>query len=180
VNSWRVSTSCSISDTRRVNLVTNPLINHERGKYWICFHFDTNSNWSDNDKTVNTNYIVFGATRPGLEPRIDSTRGKHAYHYPIDPAPTIDHMRLTSRTLHGLCNSRSYIEIKMTYILHQTVNINIFICLLWCSGKISLILMSLHGFVIVRPIWVGISNINKKKGLPTWTPCCYKVIVCYK
>jgi len=30
--SGRVSSSCSISDTRRVNLVTNPVINHERGK----------------------------------------------------------------------------------------------------------------------------------------------------
>ena len=28
----RVSSSCSISGTRRVNLVTNPLIRHERGK----------------------------------------------------------------------------------------------------------------------------------------------------
>ena len=27
-----VSSSCSTSDTRRVNLVTNPVINHERGK----------------------------------------------------------------------------------------------------------------------------------------------------
>ena len=30
--SGRVSSSCSISDTHRVNLVTNPLISHERGK----------------------------------------------------------------------------------------------------------------------------------------------------
>jgi hypothetical protein len=30
--SWRVSSSCSTSDTRRVNLVTNPVISHERGK----------------------------------------------------------------------------------------------------------------------------------------------------
>ena len=28
----RVSNSCSTSDTRRVNLVTNPVISHERGK----------------------------------------------------------------------------------------------------------------------------------------------------
>ena len=27
-----VSSSCSTSDTRRVNLVTNPVISHERGK----------------------------------------------------------------------------------------------------------------------------------------------------
>ena len=30
--SGRVSSSCSTSDTRRVNLVTNPVISHERGK----------------------------------------------------------------------------------------------------------------------------------------------------
>ena len=30
--SGRVISSCFISDTRRVNLVTNPVISHERGK----------------------------------------------------------------------------------------------------------------------------------------------------
>ena len=30
--SGRVNSSCSASDTRRVNLVTNPVISHERGK----------------------------------------------------------------------------------------------------------------------------------------------------
>jgi hypothetical protein len=30
--SGRVNSSCSTTDTRRVNLVTNPVINHERGK----------------------------------------------------------------------------------------------------------------------------------------------------
>jgi len=30
--SGRVGSSCSTSDTRRVNLVTNPMISHERGK----------------------------------------------------------------------------------------------------------------------------------------------------
>jgi hypothetical protein len=28
----KVGSSCSTSDTRRVNLVTNPVISHERGK----------------------------------------------------------------------------------------------------------------------------------------------------
>jgi hypothetical protein len=32
MSSGRVSSSCSTSDTRRVNLVTNPVISHERGK----------------------------------------------------------------------------------------------------------------------------------------------------
>jgi hypothetical protein len=30
--SGRVSSSCSTSDTRRVTLITNPVISHERGK----------------------------------------------------------------------------------------------------------------------------------------------------
>ena len=30
--SGRVGSSCSTSETRRVNLVTNPVISHERGK----------------------------------------------------------------------------------------------------------------------------------------------------
>jgi hypothetical protein len=32
VNSGRVASSCSTCATRRVNLVTNPVIRHERGK----------------------------------------------------------------------------------------------------------------------------------------------------
>ena len=35
--SGRVSTYCSTSDTRRINLVTNPVISHERGKDWEVF-----------------------------------------------------------------------------------------------------------------------------------------------
>jgi len=35
--SGRVSNSCSTSDTRRVNLVTNPMISHEWGKEWEVF-----------------------------------------------------------------------------------------------------------------------------------------------
>ena len=32
-------------------------------------------------EATNTNFIVFGLTRPGLEPTIDHTRGEHANHY---------------------------------------------------------------------------------------------------
>jgi len=35
--SGRVGSSCSTSDTHRVNLVTNPVISHERGKDWEVF-----------------------------------------------------------------------------------------------------------------------------------------------
>jgi hypothetical protein len=35
-----------------------------------------------NGEAINTNCIIFGFTRPGLEPTIYSTRGEHANHYP--------------------------------------------------------------------------------------------------
>jgi hypothetical protein len=34
-----------------------------------------------NGEATNTNLIVFGLTRPGLEPMIYHTRGKHAKRY---------------------------------------------------------------------------------------------------
>jgi hypothetical protein len=34
-----VSSSCSASNTSHVNLVTNPVINHERGKKCLNLHF---------------------------------------------------------------------------------------------------------------------------------------------
>jgi hypothetical protein len=35
-------------------------------------------------EATNTNLIVFGLTRPGLEPTIYHTRGEHANHYATD------------------------------------------------------------------------------------------------
>jgi hypothetical protein len=35
-------------------------------------------------EATNTNIIVFGLTRPGLEPTIYHTRGEHANHYTTD------------------------------------------------------------------------------------------------
>jgi hypothetical protein len=35
-------------------------------------------------EAANTNFIVFGLTRPGLEPTIYCTRGEHAKHYTTD------------------------------------------------------------------------------------------------
>ena len=35
-------------------------------------------------KVTNTNLIVFALTRPGLEPTIYNTRGKHSNHYTTD------------------------------------------------------------------------------------------------
>ena len=42
----RESRSCSTSDTRRVNLVTNPVISHERGKDWEVFTTSGTYPWS--------------------------------------------------------------------------------------------------------------------------------------
>ena len=42
----RVSSSCSTSDTRRVNLVTNPVISHERGKDREVFTTSGTYPWS--------------------------------------------------------------------------------------------------------------------------------------
>ena len=35
-------------------------------------------------EATNTNFIVFGLTRPGVEPTIYHTRGEHANHYTTD------------------------------------------------------------------------------------------------
>jgi hypothetical protein len=35
-------------------------------------------------EAANTNFKVFGLTRPGLEPTIYRTRGEHDNHYAID------------------------------------------------------------------------------------------------
>jgi hypothetical protein len=35
-------------------------------------------------ETTNTNFIVFGFTRPGLEPTIYRTQGEHPNHYTSD------------------------------------------------------------------------------------------------
>ena len=44
--SGRVSSSCSTSDTRRVNLVTNPVISHVRGKEREVFTTSVTYPWS--------------------------------------------------------------------------------------------------------------------------------------
>jgi len=44
--SRRVSSSCSTSDTRRVNLVTNPVISHDRGKDREVFTINGTYPWS--------------------------------------------------------------------------------------------------------------------------------------
>jgi hypothetical protein len=44
--SGMVSSSCSTSDTRRVNLVTNPVISHERGKDREVFTTSRTNPWS--------------------------------------------------------------------------------------------------------------------------------------
>jgi hypothetical protein len=38
----------------------------------------------DRHVAINTNFIVFGLTRSGLEPTIYRTQGEHANHYATD------------------------------------------------------------------------------------------------
>jgi hypothetical protein len=40
------------------------------------------------EEATNTNFIIFGLTRPGLEPTIYRTRGEHANHYATDAVLT--------------------------------------------------------------------------------------------
>jgi hypothetical protein len=42
------------------------------------------------EEATNTSFIVFGLTRPGLEPTIYHTRGEHANHYTTDAVFTVD------------------------------------------------------------------------------------------
>jgi hypothetical protein len=48
-------------------------------------------------EATNTNFIVFGLTRPGLEPTIYRTPGEHANHYVTDVVVT----KLKLYTEHG-------------------------------------------------------------------------------
>jgi hypothetical protein len=43
-------------------------------------------------EATNTNFIVFGLTRPGLEHTIYRTRGEHANHYATDAVFTKLHL----------------------------------------------------------------------------------------
>jgi hypothetical protein len=40
-------------------------------------------------EATNTNFIVFGLTRLGLEPTIYHTRGKHTNHYATDAVAVV-------------------------------------------------------------------------------------------
>ena len=44
-------------------------------------------------EATNTIFLVFGLTRPGLEPTIYCTRGDHTNHYTIDAVQIIDKER---------------------------------------------------------------------------------------
>jgi hypothetical protein len=46
-------------------------------------------------EATNTNFIVFGLTRPELEPTIYHTQGEHANHYATDPVPNRSDMLIT-------------------------------------------------------------------------------------
>jgi hypothetical protein len=56
-------------------------ISKNSGKHYKNTNFDKEDILA-NHKSINC--IVFGLTRPGLEPTIYSTRGEHTNHYGID------------------------------------------------------------------------------------------------
>jgi hypothetical protein len=78
-------------------------------------------------EATNTNFKVFGLTRPGLEPTIYRTRGKHGNHYATDAIDTIDALIYLIKGKKGgdamqeFCNS--VVKLKFVFI-------NICICLI--------------------------------------------------
>jgi hypothetical protein len=48
-------------------------------------------------EATNTNFIVFGLTRPGLESTIYRTRGEHANHYATDAVLLLNVMCLVEK-----------------------------------------------------------------------------------
>jgi hypothetical protein len=52
-----VNSSCSTSDTRRVNLVTNPVISHERGKDREALTTSGTYSWSFVTQILHNDYV---------------------------------------------------------------------------------------------------------------------------
>ena len=65
--SGRVSSSCSTSDTRRVNLVTNPVISHERGKDREVFTTSGTYPWSFVTQIFHNGQPSHGGDRKSIE-----------------------------------------------------------------------------------------------------------------
>ena len=64
---WRVRSSCSTSDTRRVNLVTDPVISHERGKYREVFTTSGTYQWPFVTQIDHNGQPCHGGDRKTLE-----------------------------------------------------------------------------------------------------------------
>jgi hypothetical protein len=65
--SGRVSSSCFTSDTRRVNLATNPVISHERGKDREVFTTSGTYLWSFATQIFHNDQSSCGGDRKALE-----------------------------------------------------------------------------------------------------------------
>jgi hypothetical protein len=59
-------------------------------------------------EAANTNFIVFGLTRPGLEPTIYCTRGEHAKHYTTDVVESPKTSYFTTEVIDEIDLSSSY------------------------------------------------------------------------
>jgi hypothetical protein len=62
-------------------------------------------------ETTNTNFIVFGLTRPAFEPTIYRTRGEHDNYYTTDALKILDNISFCvgMKRLGGLCSNRKKI-----------------------------------------------------------------------
>ena len=71
-------------------------------------------------EATSTNFIVFGLTRPGLEPTIHHTRGVHNNHYTTDAVGSESEIQISSNINDVINpNKRYFIMIVMK---HETAN----------------------------------------------------------
>ena len=72
-------------------------------------------------EATNTNFIVFGLTRPGLVPTIYHIRDEHANHYTTDAAPNRGMLILTNGCHRDLVNrygiSVSHITTEVPFVV---------------------------------------------------------------
>jgi hypothetical protein len=75
--SGRLSSCCSTSDTRRVNLITNPVISHERGKDREVFTTSETYPWSFMTQIFHNGQPFHGGERKTFEVMTSSLQHKN-------------------------------------------------------------------------------------------------------